>query len=425
MAKIARADRAVRAPLSTVGGASAAAVYEHTRHDVTGSESGRIRDGTGSRSHAEETSDTGCQGARGDEVPAASFGPDDASPMEVSHPTTEGIQHDESGTSVSVTFKDQRTFSPPADAAAGEKETEAIDAGVTSREKNATCADNNYRKDAASPPSTVVREEDKARFNVGRATQVAATATVITPAPIDGDTNESSTPTAERTRGGEVSEEKQITEHSAPHRSSLLRKKDNDRQENSVEAQRGKNQQKQENTSVEGGRKDDSDFLPSDVAFNDAILSHRSRVRVVIFSRPHTHRSRSKRNGGSDGEGESIPGPGEYDIGRGIDQGGPAVATPSFAPTRYGQGILRLASMKAFHVIYDRRRQRRSSSEPLEGMVAIGDDSCVQRTWSAFDIVSMFLSYCHPDLRHSTGHVVTSPGAQRFITGGPRDRGLT
>lgn len=81
----------------------------------------------------------------------------------------------------------------------------------------------------------------------------------------------------------------------------------------------------------EGGT--NSHLLPPPTAgSNDAILSHRSRVRTVVFSRPHSSQPRRKKEpitGGGEG-----PGPGHYDVQVSGARKRAAVRTPSVAPKR-------------------------------------------------------------------------------------------
>lgn len=67
---------------------------------------------------------------------------------------------------------------------------------------------------------------------------------------------------------------------------------------------------------------------------NDAILSQRSRIRSVVFSRPHTNQSRREQPPmGIEGAGG--PGPGHYDVQKSGTRERVGLGTLSFAPKRY------------------------------------------------------------------------------------------
>lgn len=68
---------------------------------------------------------------------------------------------------------------------------------------------------------------------------------------------------------------------------------------------------------------------------NDAFLSHRSKVRAVVFSRPHKHQPRKRR--GRQAQEVELPGPGDYNVtGERVGWQRERVA-PVVAPTRYCQ----------------------------------------------------------------------------------------
>lgn len=66
---------------------------------------------------------------------------------------------------------------------------------------------------------------------------------------------------------------------------------------------------------------------------SDAFLSHRSKVRAVVFPRPHTHRAR-KKTVDPGGMGDLRPGPGQYDVGGSVGWGG-CTGAALVAPKRY------------------------------------------------------------------------------------------
>lgn len=74
------------------------------------------------------------------------------------------------------------------------------------------------------------------------------------------------------------------------------------------------------------------------IVTGDEFLSHRSKVRAVVFPRPHTHQARKRPPGprGLEREG-GAPGPGEYDVGGGACDGwgGAGRKGPLVAPKRY------------------------------------------------------------------------------------------
>lgn len=73
------------------------------------------------------------------------------------------------------------------------------------------------------------------------------------------------------------------------------------------------------------------------IVTGDDFLSHRSKVRAVVFPRPHTHQARKRPAGSRGMEREGgAPGPGEYHVGRGACDGwgGAGGKGPLVAPKR-------------------------------------------------------------------------------------------